>query len=231
MSPLRGHVYSKRFLGGLEGRILLINILLIIMIGLSTFDTSSAKLKLNSEAYDFQLTDINGVSFRLSDFRGKIVLLEFFVSSCGPCKPQMLELKGVRMTYPKEMVVMVSVSFEPSTDTVQVLKQLVGTVGVDWIVARDTIGISDKYGIEIAPTILLIDDAGVIRRIHEGFTEKNVLISDISDLLGGGSKSPSRTPSLWSMLPLMIVAIAVLAIILAWYRRRPAKRRRLSHTK
>ncbi|MBS7628669.1 TlpA family protein disulfide reductase, partial [Candidatus Bathyarchaeota archaeon] len=208
-------------------KILATSLLLAIMVGVNVFDAAFARPKLNIEAGDFHLVDIEGRNFRLSDFRGKIVLLEFFVSSCSPCKPQLLELKGVRAAYPKDILVIVSISFDPSVDTVQALKQLAGSIGVDWIVARDTAGISDDYGIEIAPTILLIDGGGVVRRVHEGFTEKGVLIADVGELLEVKSKEPPGTSSLWNVALIIIVAIAAFSAgFLAWHRRKSAKRRR-----
>ncbi|MEM3429670.1 MAG: TlpA disulfide reductase family protein [Candidatus Bathyarchaeia archaeon] len=222
------HDLSNR-LGRIFGpKIFATSLLLAILIGVNVFDVAFARPKLNIEASDFQLVDIEGKNFRLSDFRGKIVLLEFFVSSCSPCKPQLLELKSVRAAYPKDILVIVSISFDPSVDTVQVLKQLAGSVGVDWIVARDTAGISDDYGIEIAPTILLIDGGGVVRRVHEGFTEKDVLIADVGELLEFKSKESPKTSSLWNVALIVIVAVAALSVgFLAWHRRKPAKRRRI----
>jgi len=220
------YVHSNRFGGVFGAKMLAASLLLAILVGISVFDISFARPKLNIETRDFQLVDIEGKSFRLSDFRGKIVLLEFFVSSCSPCKPQLLELKGVRAAYPENILVMISISFDPSIDTVQVLKQLAGSVGIDWIVARDTAGISDDYGIEIAPTIILIDGGGVVRRVHEGFTEKGVLIADVGDLLEVKSRESTGTSNLWNVTLIVVAIVALSAGFLAWHRRKPAKRRR-----
>ncbi len=151
-----------------------------------------ARVGSNTEAQDFQLRDIQGKAFRLSDFRGKIVLLEFFASWCKPCKPQLMELKDVKAAYPPEQIILVSISYDPSTDTDEVLSRLAEETGTTWILARDTIGISGKYEVTIAPTIFVIDRSGITRYKHPGLTKSEVLTPEIDYLL---SESPQHTPS------------------------------------
>ncbi len=184
-----------------------------------------------SQAEDFRLKDIYGKDFALSDFRGKVVLLEFFASWCSPCKPEMAELKEIRTTYPREQLIMISVSFDPSMDTDDVLRSLAANVSADWILARDTVGASDKYGVSIAPTIFLIDRSGVIRYSHTRLTRSDILTPEISQLL---SEAPQPTPPKAAgygdltpafLLIILIVVVAGLALLLRKQRRR--KRQKL----
>ena len=185
-----------------------------------------------SQAEDFRLKDVYGKDFALSDFRGKVVLLEFFASWCSPCKPEMAELKEIRTTYPQEQLTIISVSFDPSMDTDDVLRSLAANVSADWILARDTVGASDKYGVSIAPTIFLIDRSGGIRYSHTGLTRSKILTPEINQLLSEAAQPATPkatgygdlTPAF--LLIGLIVVAAGLALLLRKQRRRKSQKLR-----
>lgn len=213
--------------------------LVLLLLCLTAFPVVAAQS--TSQAEDFRLKDIYGKDFALSDFRGKVVLLEFFASWCSPCKPEMAELKVIRTTYPREQLTMISVSFDPSMDTDDVLRSLAANVSADWILARDTVGASDKYGVSIAPTIFLIDRSGVIRYSHTGLTRSKIVTPEISQLL---SETPQPTTlkatGYIDLTPAFLfigltVLVAGLALLLRKQRnrkrQRPRRQRAVSATK
>ena len=191
---------------------------LLILLAVSTV----SGLQSGREAQNFQLKDSHGNGFSLSDFRGKVVLLEFFASFCGPCKPQLMELKDIRATYPQEQLVMISISFDPSIDTDERLISLSRNASASWTFAKDTAGISDKYEIMIGPTIILIDKAGIIRNVHEGLTKSKVLIPEIDQLLGE-TPPPQDNPTAMNSLVGIMGVIIVIVILLRFARRRKSK--------
>lgn len=191
---------------------------LLILLAVSTV----SGLQSGREAQNFQLKDSHGNGFSLSDFRGKVVLLEFFASFCGPCKPQLMELKDIRATYPQEQLVMISISFDPSTDTDERLISLSRNVSASWTFAKDTAGISDKYEIMIGPTIILIDKAGIIRNVHEGLTKSKVLMPEIDQLLAETPPPQDNSTAMNSLVGIMGIII-VIVILLRFARRRKSK--------
>ena len=68
---------------------------------------------------DFSLTDINGNSFRLSDFRGKSVVLVFWASWCPDCRAEVPELKAMHASADPAEYEFVSVSFDKDIDTLR----------------------------------------------------------------------------------------------------------------
>ena len=191
---------------------------LLVLLAVSTV----SGLQSGREAQNFQLKDSQGKGFSLSDFRGKVVLLEFFASFCGPCKPQLMELKDIRATYPKEQLVMISISFDPSIDTDEKLISLSRNASASWTFAKDTEGISDKYEIMIGPTIILIDKAGMIRNVHEGLTKSKVLNPEIDQLLAETPPPQDNSTPMNSLVGIMGVII-VIAILFRFARRRKSK--------
>jgi cytochrome oxidase Cu insertion factor (SCO1/SenC/PrrC family) len=181
----------------------------------------------NDRAKDFQLKDIDGNNFSLSDFRGKVVVLEFFASKCGPCKSQLMELREIRSAYPEDRLEIVSISFDPRADTDEILRELSKNVSVTWIMARDTIGISDVYGADIAPTIYLIDKDGDIRYTSPGLTKSDRLMPKIDELLSEPFQPVDENSYDSGNTGLILFFIAIVLIVLALFiiRKRKASRK------
>jgi len=133
-------------------------------------------------APDFTLTDITGYEFSLSDYRGKVVILDFFAIHCPACEGQVDELKKVWAKFHDGLYI-ISISVDPS-DTDEALRHYASEHGILWRVARDTAGVGEAYDIRYLPTLVIIDREGYIRHRHEGLTSSDVLIGEVSELLG-----------------------------------------------
>ena len=73
-------------------------------------------------APDFTLTDIDGVEFSLSDHRGRVVLLDFFATWCGPCVDEIPHLRLLHSEFGEDFII-ISISVDPYSDTVEDLQQ------------------------------------------------------------------------------------------------------------
>ena len=135
----------------------------------------------HSLAADFVLTDVDGTTFRLSDYRGKVVVLEFMRTTCGACVTQEPRMRELRSRFGGD-VVTVMISVDPTGDTEEILRQHRDQNLPGWIAIRDTSGVTGKYNIEATPTILIIDTNGYIAYEHVGVTESSVLIGEVSSV-------------------------------------------------
>ncbi len=118
-------------------------------------------LKDMGKAPTFTLESINGETVRLEDFHGKVVLLDFWATWCGPCRMSISELKRLSKDFLGEDFVIISVNLREDANKV---KDFASTKGMTWIVLLDRDGeVADKYGVRAIPTFILIDKHGKIR--------------------------------------------------------------------
>lgn len=97
--------------------------------------TTEVQLPILREATDFALTNQNEQEVRLSDFRGKVVVMNFIYTSCpdvcGKLSHKMSNVWDQLDEGLKRDLILISVSFDPAVDTPEVLKQYAGEQGFD----------------------------------------------------------------------------------------------------
>jgi cytochrome c biogenesis protein CcmG/thiol:disulfide interchange protein DsbE len=143
----------------------------------ATIAASSASVAENQQAPDFTLTSIDGKSITLSDYRGTVVLLDFWATWCGPCRMEIPELSTLYATYKDQGLVIISIDLQEKPSDVGTFAEQNGMV---WMVVVDQDGaVADKYGIQYIPTLILIDTEGKISWMHIGLTNESVLASEV----------------------------------------------------
>jgi len=144
-------------------------------------------------APDFTLMDIDGNEFSLGDFLGKVVILDFFGSRCGPCLEEMSHLKVVYEEFGEDVLAIMSIGVSFG-DTVERLKQIREGYGINWTLAVDTAGVADKYNVVAVPTLVIIDPEGYKRYRHVGLTEESVLSEEVATILPEPPPPPPPQP-------------------------------------
>lgn len=134
-------------------------------------------------AADFTVTDLSGNQFRLSDQRGKVVVVEFMTTRCPACKTQMPHLKNLWDRF-QGRIVIISLSIDPNFDSPTVLSDYARSYGASWTWARDTTGIRAGYAVSATPTIAIIDRDGYIQFRHVGVADATTLVAEVESLLG-----------------------------------------------
>jgi peroxiredoxin len=144
------------------------------------------------KAPNFTLVEINGEQFSLSDHLGKVVLLDFFTTYCTPCVSEIKHLKGLYDEYSPDQLVILSISVDPYSDTVQDLQSFAQLNEITWTVARDTDNVAYKYGVSPIPHLVMIDSEGYKRHSHIGLTAESTLRLEIDPLVSEiGNSDPN----------------------------------------
>ena len=148
-------------------------------------DPKAASVKAGKDrkaAPDFELKDANGHTVRLSDYRGKVVLLDFWATWCGPCKieiPWFREFE--RENKDKGFAVLGVAMDEEGWD---VVKPFAHYMNINYRLVIGNESIADQFGgVDALPTTFLIDREGKIAAVHVGLSGKRDFEDGIRDLL------------------------------------------------
>ncbi|MYC77746.1 redoxin domain-containing protein [Candidatus Poribacteria bacterium] len=118
----------------------------------------------NKLAPDFRVMDIRGEELTLEQYRGQVVLLDFWATWCGPC---IAEMPNVKLAYAKHRdrnFQIIGISLDTS---IAPLEAYIQGEGIEWRQYLDSTGqIGRLYGVRAIPSTFLIDGAGIVRRVN-----------------------------------------------------------------
>ncbi len=129
-------------------------------------------------APDISISTPDGKTYRLSDFRGKPVMLNFWASWCGPCTAEMKNIEAVYQQHTGDDFVILAVNQGEGNDTIKGFAEL-------WklnfrLLHDDDDNAARAYRVQALPTTIFVDKAGVVYEVHIGgpmtraFIEKRV---------------------------------------------------------
>jgi len=116
-------------------------------------------------AMDFELKEIQGAQVRLSDYRGKIVLLDFWATWCPPCRKELPSIEKLHRQFADKDVVVLGINDEDSGTVKGFLKKNEYTIPT---LMDSKKNVHRMYGARAIPTVIVIDRNGVIRAHYIG---------------------------------------------------------------
>ena len=126
--------------------------------------TPSRNPFINRPAPDFRVLDIRGEELTLEQYRGQVVLLDFWATWCGPC---IAEMPNVKLAYAKHRdrkFQIIGISLDSS---IAPLEAYIQREGIEWRQYLDsTSQISGLYNVRAIPSTFLIDGTGIVRRVN-----------------------------------------------------------------
>jgi peroxiredoxin len=138
-------------------------------------------------APDFTLTSTDGALVRLSDYRGRPVLLDFMDTDCRFCQEETASvLVPLHAVYGDRVVfISVDVGFVGPPDTVAEVRAFKAIQGATWTYVMDDGTVARKYGVTGTPTTFVLDPNLEIRFTFQGMTDYNTLADALESVLGG----------------------------------------------
>ena len=128
---------------------------------------------LGLEAPEFELATLSNDQTKLSDFKGKPVILNFWATWCGPCRVEMPILEDLYKTHQTDLAIL-AVNFDEEAQTVQ---DFIGEYGLTFPVLLDPGGlVTEKYRVIGMPTTYFLDNKGIVRAVHIGTLSEKSLI-------------------------------------------------------
>ena len=139
--------------------------------------------QIGKQAPDFTLNSLDGRAITLSDYRGKLVLLDFWLWSCSACREKMTIIQKAYARIPTEKIAILSIHPKVKESIIQMH---VEDAGLTVPVLLDSEGVaSDLYKVPVLPTTFLIDGDGIIRLIDPEFNNAEELENIFTTLLKG----------------------------------------------
>jgi len=140
--------------------------LVLCVLLLSSF-AQAKDVTLSGKAQDFTLPSNQGKPLKLSDFRGDVVMLNFWASWCGPCRQEMPILDDLQKRFKKIGFTVLGVNID---EDVSDAKGLLKEISVSFPVVFDSKSkISEIYQLDSMPTTVMIDRKGNKRFLHRGY--------------------------------------------------------------
>lgn len=151
-------------------------------LGLAVFILAAASPGWAQQAPDFSLKDVvRGQGYSLSQFKGKVVLLNFFTFLCGPCREEMPHLSQLDQELKSRGFQTLGIGL---ASTPEQLRSLTEKLGLQYPVLAGTQQVSEEYGkVEFVPTTVIIDRQGNIAHKILGARSKEDFRKLIQSLL------------------------------------------------
>lgn len=134
-----------------------------------------------SLAPDFTLPQLDGRELRLSSYRGKIVLLDFWATWCVPCREEIPSFVELKKKYGKDGLEIVGVSMDDGPEPVRTFYQ---QFQMNYPVVMGNANLGEQYGGVLGlPIAFVLDREGRIRAKHIGATKPETIEKEAAGLL------------------------------------------------
>jgi peroxiredoxin len=143
------------------------NILLGLGFGIFAATSLASSGLTGQSAPDFALKSSSGENLRLSEFRGDVVMVNFWATWCGPCRQEMPLLDELYTRYQRVGFSLLGVNIDDNSSKAM---NMVSELGVSFPVLFDAHKeVSKLYEVEAMPVTILIDREGTVRYVHHGY--------------------------------------------------------------
>jgi peroxiredoxin len=138
-----------------------------VLILLSSYMAVSAQVKKGMQAPEISLQDFNGQNLSLSSLKGRVVLIDFWASWCGPCRKNNPNLVALYEKFKDQGFEILGVSVDKNNSD---WKSAIAKDGLSWKQVIDNAGwnsqVTIDYGVEAIPASFLVDKKGTVRGVN-----------------------------------------------------------------
>ncbi len=134
------------------------------------------------DAPDFSLKDADGKVVHMSDYKGKVVLLDFWATWCGPCKIEIPWFVDLQRKNKDRGFEVLGVSMDE--EGWEIVKPFLSDMGVNYRVVIGNDATAQLYGgVDAMPTTFLIDRSGKIAAVHVGLASRKDFVDEVEELI------------------------------------------------
>ena len=152
-----------------------------LLLCLTALPANTTPARLRKAAPDFTLSDSKGASVRLSDYKGRVVLLDFWATWCHGCNIEIPWYMEFQQKYKDKGLAVIGVAMDD--DGWKSVRPFSDEKKINYMIVVENEGLAKEYGVNALPVTLLIDRNGKIAESHAGMVDKKSFEKDIRTLL------------------------------------------------
>jgi cytochrome c biogenesis protein CcmG/thiol:disulfide interchange protein DsbE len=133
-------------------------------------------------APDFSLKDISGLEKKLSDFKDKVLIIDFWATWCPPCRAEIPHFIDLYNQYKDKGLEIIGIALDLKGE--RVVPPFAAENKINYTILLGNEEVADLYGgIAAIPTTFIVDKDGNIRKKYIGYNEKEVFEKVVKELL------------------------------------------------
>lgn len=149
----------------------------------TTAENVEIGIEKGNAAPDFELSDLEGNPVKLSDFQGKVVMVNFWATWCPPCRIEMPHMQKFYEDYESKDVVILGVNLTPTEQNEEAIKPFVEEQKLTFPIVLDPAGEAMlTYQVVAYPTTYLLDSKGVIQEKFRGAINYEIMEDAVSKI-------------------------------------------------
>jgi thiol-disulfide isomerase/thioredoxin len=161
-------------------------VLILMLLVCASCAIPTGGLEVGRKAPSFSLADLNGRQVSLDQFKGRVVMLDFWATWCAPCRQSMPALENLQKEF-HDNLSLLAINLGESPDQV---RNFVRLKNIQSVVLLDADGkVGQAYRSDSIPMQVLVDQQGVVKHVQIGYAPavQQLLRSEISKLLRNSS--------------------------------------------
>ena len=148
-------------------------------------------------APEFELPDVNSAMVHLSDFKGKVVLVNFWATWCAPCEIETPWFVEFDTKYRDAGLQIVGISLDEGG--VEPVKEFMAKYNIEYTIVMGNEDTAQNFGGVIGlPTSFIVDQDGKFYSMHRGLVSKDLYVEEIEGLLGISNEESETEPASWT---------------------------------
>lgn len=152
---------------------------------LACFGHAEAKLGFGDVPPDSLGVDKDKHEVKVSDYRGKVMVVTFWATWCGYCLKELPILENMQRTLGPELIAVVAINTDKDSDKYRAMRRKMKDFELTMTVDSFEKGVAEEYGVSGLPHMLIIDKQGKISSVHVGYSEEMLprIVDEINELL------------------------------------------------
>ncbi len=156
--------------------------LAVVFVGWIFWQTSKVTSSIKHSPFEVVLADLDGQPYALSNLAGKVAIVDFWATWCGPCRQEIPGFIDLHNRYSSQGVEIVGIALE--SGTAGQVKQFAQRFGMNYRILMGTAEAVEAFGgLEGYPTTLIFDREGKLVQRHVGYRPREVFEGEIQALL------------------------------------------------